>query len=430
MPAARLALPPPGRVQGPAPHVVLVAHSTSALDRAIVGCSAPARGTVVVGVSPMTQSAGRVYGDILQQMGKGRWTAPEARVGAPERFWAEAWLRGWGVRRVVLHAADHLADAILAEIAAVIADAGAQAWFTFATTGPMLHATGILRGHPRRLDGTALLALLAEDPEPRRVVRRHPELLDREGLASCTSTTAFAAATLAIRHHIDHLAGDGRLQALGALRRTMACDGWQLDLVDEERLLEPVRYNPMRLPLGWNWALLHHIRDTAMPAAAVIAAAGASVVEMLALRGSNIAQDGSLVAVAGDLLPIPPAARVFLRVRLAGVELLGDDTPFLADDWGKAIGPRQLRTTVSATFEEGGLAVPRLATPYRHDPVKRWLERHGLKLSSPPLRGRAAVLFRRPGRRDYTHTYRTPHSHPWRRWPRSSERSTTAEGVR
>ncbi len=430
MPAPRLLLPSPGRVQGRSPRVVLVSDPGAALDRAILESSAPVRGTVVVGVSPMTRSAARLCGDILQQLGKGRWTAPESRVGMPERFWAESWLRGWGVSRVVLHAADLLDDAILSDIAAVIADAGAEGWFTFASTGPMLHATGVLRGSPARLDGSELLALLAASPGPtRRVPRGHPAPLEADGLTSFHRVADFVAATSAIRREMSHLNADRRVRAVAELARS-AQNGWSVHLLDEMRLRDPLTYNPLRLPADWDWACLHGIRDTAMPAAAVIAASGASILEMLALRARHVAPDGSFVAVAEDVLPIPLAARLFLRTRLAAVDLLGGDAPFLSDDWGKVIGPRQLRTTVCATFEEGGLAIPRLATPYRQDPDRRWLERHGLELTPTPMRGRAVLLFRRPGRSDCTHTYRTPDRHPWRQWRRGSEQSRTEEGAR
>lgn len=429
MPAPRLLLPSPGRLQGPSPRVVLMSDPGAGLDRAILECSAPARGTVVVAVSPMTQSPGRLYGDILEQLGKGRWTAPESRVGMPERFWAESWLRGWRVSRVVLHAADLLDDAILIDIAAVIADAGAEGWFTFANTGPMLHATGVLRCRPRRLDGSELLALLAAKHEPRRLPRGHAAPLEADGLTSFHRVADFVAATSAIRREITHLDADRRVRAVEELARS-AQNGWSVSLLDESRLRNPLTYNPLRLPVGWDWGCLNGIRDTAMPAAAVIAAAGASILEMLALRARHVARDGSCVAVAEDVLPIPPAARIFLRTRLAAVDLLGGDTPFLSDDWGKVIGPRQLRTSVCATFEEGGLAIPRLAAPYRQDPDRRWLDRHGIQVTPAPKRGRAALLFRRPGRGDYSHTYRTPDSHPWRQWRRGSQPSRIEEGAR
>lgn len=429
MPAARLLLPPPGRVRASSPQVVLLSDPGATLDRAILECSAPERGTVVVGVSPMTQRVGRLYGDVLQQLGKARWTAPESRVEVPERFWVESWLRGWRASRVVLHGADLLDDAILTDIAAVIVDAGAEPWFTFATTGPMLHATGVLRGSPRRLQGSELLAVLAEVPERCGVDRGHPAPLNREGVATLRRMADFVAATSAIRRAISHRDADRRVRAVDDLARSVH-HGWSVGLVDETQLRDPLTYNPLRLPADWDWARLHTIRDTTMPAAAVIAAAGASVLEMLALRARHIAPDGSGVAVADDVLPIPPAARIFLRTRLAAVELLGGDTPVLADDWGKVVGPRQLRTIVCATFEEGGLAIPRLATSYRQDPDRRWLERHGLELTPTPMRGRAALLLRRPGRSDCTHTYRTPDRHPWRQWRRGADQSHSREGVR
>lgn len=430
MPAARLLLPPPGRRDGPPPQMVLLADPSAVLDRAVLRLSNPRHGTVVAVVSPMTQSVGRLYGDILHQLGKGRWTAPESRVAEPERFWTQSWLRGWNIRRVVLHAADLLDDEVLTQVAGAIADAGAAVWFTFATTGAMLHATGILRGDPHRLDSTALVTLLAQKPEPARVVRGHPDLLDEQGIAAFSRHPDTGAVVSQIRRCADGSALAQRLPAVMRLRQELASQGWQLEIIDQARLLDPLLHNPLRLPADWPWERLHRLRDTAMPAAAAIAAAGASVLEMLALRSTNIAPDGASVGVAGDVLPIPPAARIFLRTRIAAVELLGRDTPFLADDWGKVIGPRQLRTTVCATFEEGGLAIPRLAGAYRHDPDRRWLDRNGLQLTSTPRSGRAAVLFRRPGRRDYSHTYRTPDGHPWRRWRRSSDRPNLRKVVR
>ena len=415
MPASRLVLPTLEPAGGRPAQVVLLAEDTAAQDRAVVERSNPDGGVLTLAVSPMTDGLGRLCGDLLDRLGKSEWTAPETRVAVPERYWAQAWLRGRPIRRVVLHRADPLTDGILHEVAGVIAAAGAEAWFTFAALGPMMRAVELLPGNPQQLDGAGLLELLEADPPRILDNPRQPSPLKVGGVAPPTRDPEWAALVQEVQASLDPLRSEARLDALFDLEDALEARGWRLRTADLGRFLDPTRSGRFHLPREWGWEAFHRLRDTAMPAAAVIAWCGASILEMLALRARHVAADGSAVAVAGEILRVPSAAHPFLRTRLAALEQLAPDTPFLASDWGEPLLGRRLRTMIGAAFEEVGVVVARRETPFRTDPSRRWLERNGLRLTSTVPRGAAAIRYALPGRTERTASYRTRNpNHPWR----------------
>jgi hypothetical protein len=135
-----------------------------------------------------------------------------------------------------------------------------------------------------------------------------------------------------------------------------------------------------------------------------------SATELVALRASHVASGGSAVAVAKDVLPVPPAMRDFLRARLATVRRRhGTDDPLFLADGDTPRTHADVRTTVSAGFESMGVLVARLAIAYRVDPYERWLRRHGLTLEyvGPEPTPTQPRRFRRPGRSEPSYTYRS-----------------------
>jgi hypothetical protein len=188
-------------------------------------------------------------------------------------------------------------------------------------------------------------------------------------------------------------------------------------VADEARLALPYSLLPVRSTRLFSWRSLRRTRDTAQAAACVLAALRVSVTELLALRASHVASDGSAVSVVRDTLPVPEGLRVYLRARLATVRrlALAPDPLFLAS---RVVPPKPaaLRTLVSAGFDELGVVFPRGEMEYRISAEERWLDRHGLTLTRLYKPQRKPVLFTRPGRTKPSATYRTIHRRFDARW--------------
>jgi hypothetical protein len=389
----------------PRPRLVVVSHPSAAVDRHLLSLSDPDGGLLVVAVSPIVESIGRLAGDILGALGKHNQNAPFGRVASLETAWAHDWLRGHQVRRVAFIHADHLPAAIVSACATLVADAGAEPWLVFDRPGIAV-ALGSVAGSAATIEDAETLArrlTALPGPVPASSVA---ELLavDRVGVPPADE---LADAVRIARHCLESAAPGA--PSLITLVTARLAPGWKL-VATETPPARSAASLPDQ-PTEFDWRRFRRFRDTTQAAAAVLATMQLAVTEMLALRVSNVSEDASLVGVVGGRLAVPPAARYLLRAcRAAALRAAPDnaDGRLLAHR-GRRLTPYHLRTMVSVAFDEFARSVVRLDIPYRVNPDERWLRLRGFRVVRDEDYRKPYPLFTRPGRTEPSYTYRTAH---------------------
>ncbi len=394
-----------------APLLFFTGATAAAEDRALLGVSDLHQGLLVVPISPLVDSLTRVAGSALQRLGKSLDRAPMGRREADESGHLQDWLHAHQLSVVAFHTADRLPTEVLLATDRIVRAAGARAAFTFRTRPAAANAVRRLRQSAvRGTVGTAVSALadLRRAPSPAPNVPS-AAIVFEDPYAAPPNAEWATAVRLVRAVFVGSTTPGERLQAFDDARARLAKDGWDLRIARPGQLVDPIPERVTWLPVGFAWSDLHALRGTNQVAIAVLATVGVSALEMIHLRPEHVALDGSAVAVTDDVLPVPHAARIFLRARHATLAREGRlRHPFLSRDQRPA-AKGDMRTAVAAVF---GSPVRRRDLPLRVEPLSRWLGRHGLTLESKVPRGAAATRYLRPGRTEPSYTYRGRHD-PW-----------------
>lgn len=392
----------------PRTQVRLLDGHDPAAERQLLRAGDVERGVVVVAVSPITQGLGRLAGDVLAALGKDSQIAPHGRTAQREAAAAHDWLIGHRIGRVVFAYADVLDAELLRHTADLVTGAGAEACFVVRTARGALAAAAALERPVTTIQAATQAQLaLTFTPAPPSEAHEPPKALAEPGIGAAPADPARAAAISRLRAVTDGI----KPRELVAHSHDLLGPDWSLTPADPARAV-PRAWRAAHVDASFSWQSLRRYRDTRLVAAMALTAVGLSVVEMLALRATNVDAHGGAVGAVDDVLPVPAPLRPFLCARLATVARLGVEAdPLLLADRPTPMTPHLLRTMVSSGYEEVGVLLARLEVPYRADPGERWLSRHGLRLE---VVGRPAAVPRLPlmtraGQSRPSFTYRSAH---------------------
>jgi hypothetical protein len=165
--------------------------------------------------------------------------------------------------------------------------------------------------------------------------------------------------------------------------------GWlvQVDVVRLVLTAEQAPNAAVRSPQTWR--RLRAYREPYRGAAAALAAADVSIVEMQTLRLDDVGSDGTSVTVTRDdvavRVAVPAGADVFVRAQLLFRSFegaAGTDTLFREDAKGRPMNDRHLVNALMAAITDLGVAVTSRPVHRRRVDANRWTHRCGVSVQA------------------------------------------------